>query len=95
MLYIFALVFFKHSYSTLNPKPKHFVYLSFSPLALLNAMWKIEGFSGNENALSQNEGCAMFLNEDKCENEVMKKTQEKQSLETKESRISKKYEKNE
>jgi hypothetical protein len=37
----------------------------------------------------------MFLNEDKCENEVMKKTQEKQSLETKESRISKKYEKNE
>jgi hypothetical protein len=36
----------------------------------------MEGFSGNENALIQNEGCAMFLNEVKCENEVMKKTQE-------------------
>jgi len=50
----------------------------------------MEGFSQNENALIQNEGCAMFFNEVKCENDVMKKIQENQSLETKESRISKK-----
>jgi hypothetical protein len=36
-------------------------------LALLNAMWKMEGFSGNENALIQNERSAMFFNEVKCE----------------------------
>jgi hypothetical protein len=36
----------------------------------------MEGFSGNENALIQNEGCAMFLSEVKCENEVRRKTQE-------------------
>jgi hypothetical protein len=36
----------------------------------------MEGFSGNENALFQNEGCAMFLSQVKYENEVMKKTQE-------------------
>jgi len=34
----------------------------------------MEGFSGNEIALIKNEGCAMFLNEVKCENEVRKKT---------------------
>ncbi len=59
-------------------------------LALLNVVWKMEGFSGNENALIQNERSAMFwmkLNV----NEVMKKTQENQSLEIKESRIFKKY----
>ncbi len=38
-----------------------------SLLALLNAVWKMESFSGNENALIQNEGSAMFLNEVKCE----------------------------
>jgi hypothetical protein len=47
----------------------------------------MKGFSANENALIQNEGCAMFLNE------VMKKTQENQSSEIKEIRVSKKYEK--
>jgi hypothetical protein len=47
----------------------------------------MESFSGNENTLIQNEGCAMFLNEVKCENEIMKETQEIQNLETKESRI--------
>jgi hypothetical protein len=33
-------------------------------------------FNRNENASIQNERCAMFLNEVKCENEIMKKTQE-------------------
>ncbi len=41
-------------------------------LALLNVLWKMKGSSGNENTLIQNEGCAMFLNEVKCENEIMK-----------------------
>jgi hypothetical protein len=36
----------------------------------------MEDSSGNEDTLIQNEGCAMFFNEVKCENEVMKKTQE-------------------
>jgi hypothetical protein len=31
---------------------------------------------GNENTLIQNEGCATFFNEVKCENEVMKKIEE-------------------
>jgi len=47
----------------------------------------MEGFSGNENTLIQNEGCAMFFNEVKCENETMKKIKKNQNLETKESRI--------
>jgi hypothetical protein len=33
----------------------------------------MEGFSENEIALIKNEGCAMFLNEVKCENEVREK----------------------
>ncbi len=56
----------------------------FPLLAFLNVVWKMKGFSANDNALIQNEGCAMFLNE------VMKKTQENQSLEIKKSRVSKK-----
>jgi len=34
----------------------------------------MEGSSGNENTLIQNEGCATFFNEVKCENEIMNKT---------------------
>ncbi len=37
----------------------------------------MEGFSGNGKALIQNEGCAIFLNEVKCENEVRKKNSTK------------------
>jgi hypothetical protein len=38
----------------------------------------MEGSNGNENTIIQNEGCEMFLNETKCENEIMEETQEKQ-----------------
>lgn len=52
----------------------------FSPLALLNIMWKIKGCSVNENILIQNEGYEMFLNEVGCKDEVMEEIQENQSL---------------
>jgi hypothetical protein len=52
-------------------------------------MWKLEGSSGNENILIQNKGCAMFLNEVKYENEIMKETQQNWNSKTKESRIPK------
>jgi len=49
----------------------------------------MEGSSQNKNILIQNEGCAMFLNEVKCENEIMKETQENRNFKTKESKIPK------
>ncbi len=38
----------------------------------------MEGFSGNENTLIQDEGCKNFLNENQCENERMKKLKKTQ-----------------
>ncbi len=40
---------------------------------MLNIVWKMEGFNGNENTIIQNEKCGMFVNEAKCEDEVMEK----------------------
>jgi hypothetical protein len=58
---MFALIFLKNSYFTLNPKPRHlfarnFVYLSFSTLDLIEHDVK----DGNENILIQIERCEMF-----------------------------------
>ncbi len=36
--------------------------------------------SGNEKALIQNEDCEIFLNDVKCEDEIMEETQEDSSL---------------
>ncbi len=65
----FCIKCFRHSYSTLNPKPNQdILFIWVSPhLALLNVVWKMEGFSENETSLIGNEGHAMFLNEAKCE----------------------------
>ncbi len=49
----------------------------------------MEGSSRNENTLIQDEGC-VFLNEIKCEDEVMEETQENPSLQNKESKVPKK-----
>jgi hypothetical protein len=52
----------------------------------------MEGSSRNENTLIQDERC-VFLNEVKCEGEVMEETQEHPSLQSKESKVPKKNEK--
>jgi hypothetical protein len=49
----------------------------------------MESSSRNENTLIQDEGC-VFLNEVKCEGEVMEETQENLSLQSKESKVPKK-----
>jgi hypothetical protein len=36
----------------------------------------MKSFSGNENALIQNEGCAMFLNESKYKDKIMEEIKE-------------------
>ncbi len=46
-------------------------------------MWIMEGFSGNEYTLIQDEGCKMFLNENQCENERMKKLKKTQAYKLK------------
>ncbi len=50
----------------------------------------MESSSRNENTLIQDEGC-VFLNEVKCEGEVMEETQENLSLQSKESKVPKKW----
>lgn len=57
------------------------------PLALLNIVWEIEKSSGNEKTVIRNEDYEIFLIELECENEIMKKTQEGLSIQTKKIRI--------
>jgi len=49
----------------------------------------MEKSSGNEKTIIHNEDYEIFMNELECENEVMKKTYEGPSLQTKEIRIKK------
>jgi len=53
----------------------------------------MEGSNGKENTIIWNEGCEMFLNKAKCENEIMEETQENGGLQIKESKNPKKIKK--
>jgi hypothetical protein len=44
-------------------------------------------WSSNENKLMKNEGCGIFMNKTKFENDMMKETQEKSSLQSKRNAI--------
>ncbi len=85
--------FFKVPYFTLKNQNILFAWI-FPPLALLNIVWKMESFSGNENKLIQNEGCEMFMNEAKYKDKVMEEIQENLSLQIKENKVLTNDEKN-